>query len=99
MVGLVSGVLLILASLTAATAMYLSVQARSGEVALRRALGASRWSIARMFLFEGIIIGSAGGLAGSVLGTSAVVAIAAANGWTPVITPTMPALGIAVGVL
>ncbi|WP_284974261.1 ATP-binding cassette domain-containing protein [Arthrobacter sp. efr-133-TYG-104] len=99
MVGLVSGVLLILASLTAATAMYLSVQARSGEVALRRALGASRWSIARMFLVEGIIIGSAGGLAGSVLGTSAVVAIAAANRWTPVITPTMPALGIAVGVL
>lgn len=99
MVGLISIVLLVLASLTAATAMYLSVQARSGEVALRRALGASRWAIARMFLFEGILIGTAGGLSGSVLGTAAVIALSAVNGWTPVMTPVMAAIGVAAGMV
>lgn len=99
MVGLISVVLLILASLTAATAMYLSVQARSGEVALRRALGASKWSIARMFIFEGIAVGFAGGLAGSVLGIGAVIAISAVSGWSPVITPFMPVIGMGVGAL
>ncbi|MEV7660500.1 ATP-binding cassette domain-containing protein [Paenarthrobacter sp. NPDC089316] len=97
MVGLVSGVLLVLASLTAATAMYLSVQARAGEVALRRALGASKWSVARLFLLEGITVGLAGGIAGSVLGTSAVIGVSAANEWTPVITSSMPLLGVVIG--
>lgn len=99
MIGLVSSVLLILACLTAATAMYLSVQARAGEVALRRALGASRWSIASMFLTEGTLVGLAGGLAGSVFGTFAVVIISANNGWSPVITPFMPLIGAVTGAI
>lgn len=99
LIGLVSSVLLVLACLTAATAMYLSVQARAGEVALRRALGGSKWSIGRMFLTEGTMVGLAGGLAGSVFGTLAVIAISAGNGWTPVITPFMPIIGTAIGSL
>jgi macrolide transport system ATP-binding/permease protein len=99
MIGLVSSVLLILACLTAATAMYLSVQARAGEVALRRALGASRWSIASMFLTEGTLVGLAGGLAGSILGTFAVVMVSVTNGWSPVLTPFMPLIGAITGAL
>ena len=37
--------------------MSLSVQARAPEIALRRAIGASRSDIARLFLCEGLIIG------------------------------------------
>ena len=51
--GVLSGILLVLASLSAATAMYLSVQSRTAEIALRRAIGSSKWLIARIFLMEG----------------------------------------------
>ncbi|WP_158595379.1 hypothetical protein [Galactobacter caseinivorans] len=40
--GLLSTVLIILAAMSADTAMYLTVQARAAEIALRRAIGASR---------------------------------------------------------
>lgn len=66
-------VVLVLSGLTASTTMFLAVNNRYPEIALRRAMGASRSSIARLFLYEGTAIG----LAGSVVGTSLGVAV----GW------------------
>lgn len=97
MVAIISLVLLTLACLTAATAMYLSVQARTSEIALRRALGTSRVTIANMFLLEGVFVGLAGGLAGAVLGLVSVVSVSAVQGWTPVLDGTLPLLGILCG--
>ena len=91
--------MLVLASLSAATAMYLSVRSRRTEVALRRALGASKASVWRMFAFEGIAIGLAGGIAGVAAGMTALVVVCAARGWTPVLDGSLIVLGLAAGVV
>jgi macrolide transport system ATP-binding/permease protein len=97
LVGLVSGVLLGLACLSAATAMYLSVQARASEIALRRAIGASRVSIWRIFTLEGFILGGAGGLSGSVAGLFGVLAVCSAQGWAPVLDGSGVIVGVVAG--
>ncbi|WP_374759078.1 ABC transporter permease [Microbacterium phyllosphaerae] len=76
-------VLLILASMSSAIAICLSAQARSPEIALRRALGASRGSIWRVFTMEGLVIGASAGLAGVALGIGAVVLVCGLHGWGP----------------
>ncbi len=97
LVGIVSALLLLLASMSSAIAMYLSVQARSPEVALRRALGASRGSVWRVFTMEGLIIGAAGGIAGAAVGVCAVVVVCILQGWTPTLSPSVLVLGLFAG--
>lgn len=99
MIGVVSIVMLILASLTAATAMYLSVQARIPEIALRRALGMRKSTVAAIFMAEGTLIGCAGGLAGALFGLLTVVGVSAFQSWTPVLSPLLPVAGLAAGIL
>ncbi|MEB4616674.1 ABC transporter permease, partial [Leucobacter sp. M11] len=99
LIALVSVVLLVIASLGSATSMYLSVQARAPEVALRRALGASRAVIWRLFMLEGFLIGVVGGTAGTGIGLIALVGVSAARGWTPVLAPAVVAVGITAGAL
>ena len=89
--------LLALASLSAATAMYLSVQARAPEIALRRALGASRSSIWRIFTLVGLIIGAAGGVAGGVTGLCGVLIVCAAQPWTPTLDIRIVVVGLGAG--
>ncbi|MEJ1229387.1 MAG: FtsX-like permease family protein [Galbitalea sp.] len=72
-VGALSAILLVLASISAATTMYLTVQSRSQEIALRRAIGSSRASIARLFVIEGLVIGTVGGVVGAIVGSAAAV--------------------------
>lgn len=97
LVGIVSVLLLVLASMSSAIAMYLSVQARSPEIALRRALGASRGSVWRVFTIEGLVIGAAGGVSGAALGVCAVVAVCVMQGWTPTLSPSVLLLGSVAG--
>lgn len=93
----ISWLLLFLATLMSATTLYTSVQSRRSEIALRRALGASRASIVRIFLSEGICLGLAGGLAGSSLGIVGLVAICLQLGWVPLIFPGWLLLGLLLG--
>jgi putative ABC transport system permease protein len=55
--------------------MLLSVTERRHEIGLRRALGGKRRDILLQFLFESIILTSAGGLAGLVLGIGAAMVV------------------------
>ncbi|UKA50990.1 ATP-binding cassette domain-containing protein [Arthrobacter sp. FW305-123] len=96
-IGVISWVLLALASLSAATSMYLSVQARSAEIALRRALGSSRHSIRQLFTIEGTLVGLAGGVAGSAVGIFAVLIICSLQGWSPVLALSSVRVGISAG--
>ncbi|GAA3582377.1 hypothetical protein GCM10022198_02010 [Klugiella xanthotipulae] len=95
----ISWVLLALVTMSAATAMYLSVQSRSAEIALRRALGASRASVWRLFMSEGLAIGLAGGVAGGAVGVVAVVAVCASQGWSIVLNPLSILLGVGAGLV
>lgn len=98
-VGVLSGILLVLASLSAATAMYLSVQSRTAEIALRRAIGSSKWLIARIFLMEGVILGVLGGSIGACAGMIATIVLSLVQGWQAVLSPGFVALGVGVGAL
>lgn len=98
-VGVLSGILLVLASLSAATAMYLSVQSRTAEIALRRAIGSSKWLIARIFLMEGVILGVLGGSIGACSGMIATIVLSLVQGWQAILSPGFVVLGVGVGAL
>lgn len=97
LITIVAGVLLVLSSLSAATATYLSVHARAAEIALRRAVGESKRSIWGQFVLEGLTVGTMGGVLGSALGVIALVLISAAQGWVPAFDLEYVGVGVAAG--
>jgi putative ABC transport system permease protein len=87
---LVLGTIALLAGgLGIANVTLLSVSERTGEIGLRRALGATRRDIASQFMVESVIIGLLGGLIGAAVGVFAVVAVALVQQWTPIIDLAM----------
>ncbi|MGO3885008.1 MAG: ABC transporter ATP-binding protein/permease [Mycetocola sp.] len=99
LIAIVAGVLLTFAAISTATTMYISVQARTHEIALRRAIGASRADIGRLFVAEGFTIGVVGGAVGAAAGTVATLIVASGQGWTPVLDPWLPPAGLGIGML
>lgn len=99
---LVLGAIALLAGgLGIANVTMLSVMERTGEIGLRRALGATRRQIGSQFVVESVVIGLLGGLIGASLGVFAVVGVSLVQQWTPVVDPWMavgsPVLGAIVG--
>ncbi len=99
----VGAFLIVLTVLLITNSMIVSVTARTTEIGVRRALGASRSSVAGVFWCEGALIGALGGLAGAALAAIMVTAIAAVNGWTAYLNPLWislgPVLGMTVGLV
>ncbi|AZI59633.1 ABC transporter permease [Nakamurella antarctica] len=96
-------VALVVGGLGIANVTLLSVMERTGEIGLRRALGARKRHIAGQFLLESMITGLLGGLIGAALGVAAVVAVSATRDWTPIldlqIALLAPVLGSLIGLL
>ena len=81
---LVSGLALLLVVVglfSIANVMLTNVMERTGEIGLRRALGASRGDIAVILLTEAAAIGFVGGCVGVLIGTGGSVAVALFEGW------------------
>jgi putative ABC transport system permease protein len=94
---------LVVGAIGIANVTLVTVMERTGEIGLRRALGARRRHIATQFLGESAVIGLIGGVIGASIGLIVVVSVSAIKGWTPVIDPWMPLaappLGALVGLL
>ncbi|MEQ4566296.1 ATP-binding cassette domain-containing protein [Paenarthrobacter sp. CAP02] len=97
LIALLSLVLMLLAIITAASSMYLTVQNRSAEIALRRAIGSSRWLICRSFVLEGFIVGIAAGSLGGVIGTITTLCVSWIQDWPPVLPSGLWLVGILLG--
>lgn len=100
---ILGGVSLLVGAIGIANVTLVSVLERTGEIGLRRSLGAGRWQIASQFLAESTVMGFLGGVLGASVGILVVVAIAVSKSWTAVIDPQLPlvapVLGAIVGLL
>ncbi len=93
------GVILIIGLLGIANATFVSVLERTNEIGIRRAIGARPLHISLQVLTESGITGGIGGLIGTSLAITTLVALSATNGWTPTLTATLLPLGPALGAI
>jgi ABC-type antimicrobial peptide transport system permease subunit len=100
---ILGGVSMLVGAIGIANVTLVSVLERTGEIGLRRALGATRRHIAAQFLTESVALGALAGLLGTSLGVLTVVAISASREWSPVLDSWLPfvapALGAVIGLL
>ena len=87
LLGLIS---LVVGAIGIANVTLVTVMERTGEIGLRRALGARRRHIAGQVLCESAAMGAVGGIVGASAGIITVVVVSAARSWTPVLDPWLP---------
>ena len=86
-----AGLVLLVAWANMANLMLVRADARSGELALREALGAGRWRIAVHFLGESLLLGAA---AGAIAVPVVAVAVRALVAFGPADLPRLSELGV-----
>ncbi|MFJ2847533.1 ABC transporter permease [Streptomyces griseofuscus] len=100
---LLASVCLVIGAVGITNTTLVAVMERTGEIGLRRALGARARHILIQFLTESAVLGSLGGLIGTSLGVLAVVGVATVRDWTPVVQPdtviAAPLIGLVTGLL
>jgi putative ABC transport system permease protein len=91
---LVAAVSLVAGGVVAASLMLFSVNERTGEIGLRRALGARPRDIARQFLLETALTTLAGGAGGALVGCAGALLVASRMGLESVVSWPAIALGL-----
>jgi putative ABC transport system permease protein len=100
---LLAVVCLVIGAVGIANTTLVAVLERTGEIGLRRALGARPRHVAAQFLTEAATTGTLGGMVGAALGVVATLAVAASQEWTPLVDPNLvlvaPLLGTLTGLV
>ncbi|MFG2984088.1 ABC transporter permease [Streptomyces sp. NPDC048258] len=96
---LLAGICLVIGAVGIANTTLVAVLERTGEIGLRRALGARGRHISAQFITESAALGALGGLVGTSLGELTVVAVSVLRDWTPVIHPATVAAAPLAGLL
>lgn len=84
---LLAGVSLVIGAFGIANTTLVAITERTSEIGLRRALGARRRHIATQFLTESATLGTLGGLIGTSIGVTIVIAVALAKHWSAILAP------------
>jgi putative ABC transport system permease protein len=101
--GAVAGIGLIVGGIGIMNIMLASVAERTGEVGIRRALGATQTDVAAHFLAESTLLTACGGVLGVLVGLAGSVLIQRFAGWATASSPWMlllallTALGVGIG--
>lgn len=82
-----AAICLVVGAVGIANTTLVAVLERTGEIGLRRALGARPRHITAQFLTESTALGALGGLVGTSLGVATVLGTALARHWTAVLQP------------
>lgn len=85
-------VALLVGAIGIANVMVIGVLERRGEIGLRRALGAGRSHIRWQFLTEAMVLSTAGGCAGVIIGSAVTIGYSLSRGWASVV-PVEAVLG------
>ncbi|MGW2861444.1 ABC transporter permease [Streptomyces sp. NPDC001205] len=100
---LLAGITLVIGTVGIANTTLVSVLERTGEIGLRRSLGARPRHIAAQFLTESAALGTLGGLLGTAVSILVTLSVALAHHWTAILDPwtTLPAplIGTLTGLL
>lgn len=100
---LLAAICLIIGMVGIANTTLVAVLERTAEIGLRRALGARKRHVAAQFLTESALVGTVGGTVGAATGVLAIIGVALAEQWTPILEPAAvlpaPLLGSVVGIL
>lgn len=100
---ILGAVSLLVGAIGIANVTLVSVLERTGEIGLRRALGATRRHIALQFLTESVALGALAGLLGTSVGVLTIVTVSATREWSPVLDPWLPfaapVLGAVIGLV
>lgn len=98
-----AGVALLIGAVGIANTTLVAVLERSGEIGLRRALGARPRHIAVQFLAESTALGLFGGLVGACLGVLIAIAVTISEHWTALLDDRVvlaaPVAGAVIGLL
>jgi len=96
----IAGISLLVGGIGIMNIMLATVLERTREIGIRRAIGARQSDIVRQFLTEAVLISILGGLIGIGFGFSLSRVIAAAAGWSTVVTfsSIAVAFGVSVGI-
>ena len=83
----IAGVSLLVGGIGIMNIMLVSVTERTKEIGIRKALGATRFTILSQFLIEALVLCLSGGILGIVLGGGMSMIVSTKLGWNTVISP------------